>query len=143
MTRSWLTVGGRSAAELSNLRSPARPTCPFPPDSLPGIFSPVPIRLPASYPITSCLIFYFLGPEVLDKYIGASEQAVRSLFARAASAAPCVLFFDEFEAVAPRRGNDNTGVSRRWCGAPTVRGVWDVLDWRLDSHVTVNQARHT
>lgn len=51
------------------------------------------------------------GPEVLDKYIGASEQAVRSLFARAASAAPCILFFDEFEAVAPRRGNDNTGVS--------------------------------
>ncbi|CAM9343475.1 unnamed protein product [Scytosiphon promiscuus] len=50
------------------------------------------------------------GPEVLDKYIGASEQAIRSLFARAASAAPCVLFFDEFEAVAPRRGNDNTGV---------------------------------
>lgn len=50
------------------------------------------------------------GPEVLDKYIGASEQAVRSLFARAASAAPCVVFFDEFEAVAPRRGNDNTGV---------------------------------
>lgn len=48
---------------------------------------------------------------MLDKYIGASEQAVRSLFARAASAAPCVLFFDEFEAVAPRRGNDNTGVS--------------------------------
>ncbi|CAM9982604.1 unnamed protein product [Ectocarpus sp. 12 AP-2014] len=53
------------------------------------------------------------GPEVLDKYIGASEQAVRSLFARAASAAPCVLFFDEFEAVAPRRGNDNTGVTDR------------------------------
>lgn len=59
-----------------------------------------------------CLsLFHFLtGPEVLDKYIGASEQAVRSLFKRAASAAPCVLFFDEFEAVAPRRGNDNTGV---------------------------------
>ncbi|CAM9478899.1 unnamed protein product, partial [Phaeothamnion confervicola] len=53
------------------------------------------------------------GPEVLDKYIGASEAAVRSLFARAASAAPCVLFFDEFEAVAPRRGNDNTGVTDR------------------------------
>eukprot|EP00903_Cladosiphon_okamuranus_P011980 g11251.t1 len=53
------------------------------------------------------------GPEVLDKYIGASEQAVRSLFARGASAAPCVLFFDEFEAVAPRRGNDNTGVTDR------------------------------
>jgi peroxin-1 len=53
------------------------------------------------------------GPEVLDKYIGASEQAVRALFARAAAAAPCVLFFDEFEALAPRRGNDNTGVTDR------------------------------
>lgn len=51
---------------------------------------------------------------MLDKYIGASEQAVRSLFARAQSAAPCLLFFDEFEAVAPRRGNDNTGVTDRW-----------------------------
>lgn len=53
------------------------------------------------------------GPEVLDKYIGASEQAVRALFARAGAAAPCVLFFDEFEALAPRRGNDNTGVTDR------------------------------
>ena len=52
---------------------------------------------------------------MLDKYIGASEQAVRSLFGRAASAAPCVLFFDEFEAVAPRRGNDNTGVRGSSC----------------------------
>jgi len=53
------------------------------------------------------------GPEVLDKYIGASEAAVRTLFARATAAAPCVLFFDEFEALAPRRGNDNTGVTDR------------------------------
>ena len=36
------------------------------------------------------------GPEVLNKYIGASEQAVRDLFGRAAAAAPSVLFFDEF-----------------------------------------------
>lgn len=63
--------------------------------------------------MTSLCLFSCPGPEVLDKYIGASEQAVRSLFGRAASAAPCVLFFDEFEAVAPRRGNDNTGVIKR------------------------------
>jgi len=43
------------------------------------------------------------GPELLNKYIGASEQAVRDLFARAASAAPAILFFDEFDAIAPRR----------------------------------------
>ncbi|KAJ1937375.1 Peroxisome biosynthesis protein pex1, partial [Kickxella alabastrina] len=53
------------------------------------------------------------GPELLSKYIGSSEQAVRDLFARAAAAAPCVLFFDEFDAIAPRRGHDNTGVTDR------------------------------
>ncbi|RHY63121.1 hypothetical protein DYB34_009874 [Aphanomyces astaci] len=53
------------------------------------------------------------GPEVLNKYIGASEQAVRDLFARAAAAAPSVLFLDEFDAMAPRRGADNTGVTDR------------------------------
>ena len=53
------------------------------------------------------------GPEVLNKYIGASEQAIRDLFARAAAAAPAVLFLDEFDSIAPRRGADNTGVTDR------------------------------
>ncbi|KAJ3195875.1 Peroxisome biosynthesis protein pex1 [Irineochytrium annulatum] len=53
------------------------------------------------------------GPEILNKYIGASEKAVRDLFDRAQAAKPCILFFDEFESVAPRRGNDNTGVTDR------------------------------
>lgn len=53
------------------------------------------------------------GPEVLNKYIGASEQAIRDLFARAASASPSVLFLDEFDSIAPRRGADNTGVTDR------------------------------
>ncbi|KAJ2091043.1 Peroxisome biosynthesis protein pex1 [Coemansia sp. RSA 986] len=53
------------------------------------------------------------GPELLSKYIGSSEQAVRDLFGRAVAAAPCVLFFDEFESIAPRRGHDNTGVTDR------------------------------
>eukprot|EP00891_Asterochloris_glomerata_P002680 jgi/Astpho2/2680/gw1.00050.301.1_t len=53
------------------------------------------------------------GPEVLNKYIGASEAAVRDLFRRAQAAAPCVLFFDEFDAIAPSRGHDNTGVTDR------------------------------
>ena len=50
---------------------------------------------------------------MLDKYIGASEAAVRALFARAAAASPCLLFFDQFESLAPRRGSDNTGVTDR------------------------------
>ncbi|DBA66741.1 TPA: hypothetical protein ACH3X2_001890 [Trebouxia sp. C0005] len=46
------------------------------------------------------------GPELLNKYVGESERAVRQLFTRARAAAPCVLFFDELDALAPRRGSD-------------------------------------
>ncbi|VVA22737.1 PREDICTED: peroxisome [Prunus dulcis] len=53
------------------------------------------------------------GPELLNKYIGASEQAVRDIFTKAAAAAPCLLFFDEFDSIAPKRGHDNTGVTDR------------------------------
>jgi SpoVK/Ycf46/Vps4 family AAA+-type ATPase len=38
---------------------------------------------------------------------------VRDLFTRAYGARPCVLFFDEFDSLAPRRGHDNTGVTDR------------------------------
>jgi peroxin-1 len=44
------------------------------------------------------------GPELLNKYIGASEQNVRELFERAQAQAPCILFFDEFDSLVPRRG---------------------------------------
>lgn len=53
------------------------------------------------------------GPELLSKYIGASEQAVRDVFEKAQSARPCILFFDEFDSLAPRRGHDSTGVTDR------------------------------
>jgi len=53
------------------------------------------------------------GPELLDRYIGASEAKVRQLFARASAAAPCIIFFDDFDALAPQRGSDNTGVTDR------------------------------
>ena len=54
------------------------------------------------------------GPQLLDKYIGASEKAVRAVFEEAAaSGKPTLLIFDEFEALAPRRGRDNTGVTDR------------------------------
>lgn len=38
---------------------------------------------------------------------------VRDLFSKAAAAAPCLLFFDEFDSIAPKRGHDNTGVTDR------------------------------
>ncbi|XP_067864854.1 peroxisome biogenesis factor 1 isoform X2 [Heterodontus francisci] len=53
------------------------------------------------------------GPELLSKYIGASEQAIRDIFSKAQAAKPCILFFDEFDSIAPRRGHDNTGVTDR------------------------------
>ena len=74
------------------------------------------------------------GPELLNKYIGASEKSVRDIFERASAAKPCVLFFDEFDSIAPKRyellslpldisntnallpfksGHDSTGVTDR------------------------------
>ena len=51
-----------------------------------------------------CLNFISVnGPELLNKYIGASEKSVRDVFNRARSARPCLLFFDEFDSIAPRR----------------------------------------
>ncbi|XP_063993623.1 uncharacterized protein LOC135171180 isoform X2 [Diachasmimorpha longicaudata] len=42
------------------------------------------------------------GPELLSRYIGASEEAVRSIFEKAQRIRPCIVFFDEFESLAPR-----------------------------------------
>ncbi|CAJ1426366.1 unnamed protein product [Effrenium voratum] len=53
------------------------------------------------------------GPELLSKYIGESEAGVRKVFERAAAAAPAVIFFDEIEALTPKRGADSTGVTDR------------------------------
>src|ERR671926_1227115 len=44
------------------------------------------------------------GPELLSKWVGESEKGVREIFRKARQAAPCVIFFDELDAVAPRRG---------------------------------------
>ena len=72
------------------------------------------------------------GPELLSKYIGASESNVRDLFMRAQAARPCIIFFDEFESLAPRRGQDTTGVTDRVVnqlltqldGVEGLEGVW-------------------
>ncbi|RHY03808.1 hypothetical protein DYB25_010907 [Aphanomyces astaci] len=44
------------------------------------------------------------GPELLDKYVGESERAVRQVFERARASSPCIVFFDELDALCPRRG---------------------------------------
>jgi transitional endoplasmic reticulum ATPase len=54
------------------------------------------------------------GAELMDKWVGESERAVRELFRRAAEAAPAMVFLDEVDALAPRRGQSaDSGVSDR------------------------------
>jgi transitional endoplasmic reticulum ATPase len=54
------------------------------------------------------------GPELLSKWVGESEKGVRKVFARARTAAPAIIFFDEVEALVPRRGGgDASGVTDR------------------------------
>ncbi|MGI9142380.1 MAG: ATP-binding protein, partial [Fluviibacter sp.] len=54
------------------------------------------------------------GAELMDKWVGASEKAVRELFRRARDSAPSMVFLDEVDALAPRRGqNTDSGVTDR------------------------------
>jgi len=55
------------------------------------------------------------GPEVFSKYVGESEEAVREIFKKARQVAPCILFIDEIDSIAPRRGgrSSDSGVGDR------------------------------
>ncbi|CAK4784638.1 unnamed protein product [Aphanomyces euteiches] len=124
-TVEWADIGG-----LTEIRQTLKDTLELP-TKYGKLYAAAPIKLPSGlllYGPPGCgktllanavanecgLNFISVkGPEVLNKYIGASEQAVRDLFGRAAAAAPSVLFLDEFDAMAPRRGADNTGVTDR------------------------------
>ncbi|KAI9224516.1 P-loop containing nucleoside triphosphate hydrolase protein [Blastocladiella britannica] len=53
------------------------------------------------------------GPELLNKYVGESERAVRQVFARARASSPCVIFFDEIDALVPRRDDAKSEASSR------------------------------
>ena len=72
------------------------------------------------------------GPEVLSKFVGASEEGIRNLFIQAQKTQPCLLFFDEFDSLAPKRGHDSTGVTDRVVnqlltqldGVEVLNGVW-------------------
>jgi len=72
------------------------------------------------------------GPEVLSKWVGESEKAVREIFRKARETAPCIIFFDELDAIAPRRGlHADAGVTDRIVnqlltemdGIQTLKGV--------------------
>ncbi len=53
------------------------------------------------------------GPEILSKWVGESEKAVREIFRKARLSAPCIIFIDELDAIAPVRGGSTSGVTER------------------------------
>ncbi|MCX6143450.1 MAG: CDC48 family AAA ATPase [Ignavibacteriales bacterium] len=55
------------------------------------------------------------GPQLMSKYVGEAERAVREVFKKARQASPCILFFDELDSIAPTRGvhSGDSGVSER------------------------------
>ncbi|XP_077987933.1 peroxisomal ATPase PEX1-like [Glandiceps talaboti] len=124
-TLGWQDVGG-----LTDVKTALTETLQLP-AKYPGLFANCPLRLRsglllygapgtgktllAGVVAKECGLHFISikGPELLSKYIGASEQAVRDMFTRAQSAKPCILFFDEFDSLAPRRGHDSTGVTDR------------------------------
>ena len=57
----------------------------------------------------SCSFISVKGPELLNMYVGQSEDNVRQVFQRARSAQPCILFFDELDSLAPNRGGSGDG----------------------------------
>ncbi len=74
------------------------------------------------------------GPELLTKWVGDAEQAVRELFAKARQVSPCVVFIDEIDSLAPARGkySGDSGVSDRVVGQlltelDGLKGCVDVL----------------
>ncbi|KAF2832149.1 AAA-domain-containing protein [Ophiobolus disseminans] len=124
-TTKWDSIGGLHSTRQTLLETLQYPTTYAP------IFAQCPLRLRSGlllYGFPGCgktllasavagecgLNFISVkGPEILNKYIGASEKSVRDLFERAEAARPCVLFFDEFDSIAPKRGHDSTGVTDR------------------------------
>ncbi|KFQ30488.1 Peroxisome assembly factor 2, partial [Merops nubicus] len=66
---------------------------------------------------TTCAMTFLSvkGPELINMYVGQSEENVRNVFARARAAAPCIIFFDELDSLAPSRGRsgDSGGVMDR------------------------------
>lgn len=52
------------------------------------------------------------GPELLNKYVGESERAVRQVFQRARDSSPCIIFFDEIDSLCAQRGGENQATER-------------------------------
>lgn len=123
--QSWSHIGGLRKAKHELWEALQLPSL------YPDVFKHAPLRLPqgillfgppgcgktmlakiaAAQSKMRCIVVR--GPELLSKYVGESEAEVRRAFAKASQATPCVVLFDEFDALAPRRGGYGTGVSDR------------------------------
>ncbi|KAL7603763.1 hypothetical protein Lser_V15G16056 [Lactuca serriola] len=66
---------------------------------------------------------YVKGPELLSKYVGEAESAIRTIFSRARTCSPCIVFFDEIDALTTNRGKE---------GGHVVQGVVTQLLVELD-----------
>ncbi|KAH9486210.1 putative AAA domain-containing protein C16E9.10c [Psilocybe cubensis] len=73
------------------------------------------------------------GPELLNKYVGESERAVRQVFSRARASSPCIIFFDELDALVPRRDDNLSESSARVVN--TLLTELDGLDARKGVYV--------
>ncbi|KAG7453170.1 AAA-domain-containing protein [Guyanagaster necrorhizus] len=73
------------------------------------------------------------GPELLNKYVGESERAIRQVFSRARASSPCVIFFDELDALVPRRDDSLSESSARVVN--TLLTELDGLDARKSVYV--------
>ena len=97
---------------LESIRSPER-------------FKALGIPLPAG-------VVLYGPPELLVKYVGESELAVLSVFQRACSSSPCIVFFDELDSVCPKRGKGDGGgggVSERVVNS--LLSKW--MGWKVDA----------
>ncbi|MGC9076033.1 MAG: CDC48 family AAA ATPase [Conexivisphaera sp.] len=70
------------------------------------------------------------GPELLSKWVGESEKAVREVFRKARQAAPCVVFFDEIDSIAPARG---TGIGESMVTERVVSQLLTELDGLVET----------
>ncbi|EGZ10300.1 hypothetical protein PHYSODRAFT_564519 [Phytophthora sojae] len=82
--------------------------------------------------------------ELLSKYFGDSEKAVRQLFARARAAAPCLLFFDEFDSIAHKRsfGEGDGGSSGGGVYARVLSTFLNEMDGVGSQRVTASSVSH-
>ena len=71
------------------------------------------------------------GPELINMYVGQSEENIRQVFHKARSASPCVIFFDELDSLAPNRGRsgDSGGVMDRWAAIKNGINWVHIFPW--------------